>query len=339
MSILDKFRGQKPPKTSKIEVTRNVRVKDADGVFHAAEAGNVFDVPKSDADYLVSIGAASRILSDEEKAEVERIGALIPPPHEPRPLPESWAKLPACFAKWWALAERLRCLQGRQVEIEACYIRGNGLSKEELHWLRHDTGAGAGPQAQRAELVDNWLRAHPVRVLTPTAAELEDKRRLRDAMVRAGEAIDTFLEEHRAELAELKFECGQHLQKASWRLRSISTELATTGFEIFKARISALKLGPRKVAELFQGSADSLKFSHPVDKLAGERFGWTEDDGQRVTYVDRPVPAMATLLPRYEAEAKRLEALLREAKRELKAAQDSPAARPSIDLEALDPTS
>ena len=229
MNIIDKLKGNKPPETSKVTLTRNVLVKLPDGTMQGGETGDSFDVLKADADALVGSGAAERILNQKEQAEAERIGRLIPPPHDPRPLPENFKSLPACFRQWWELSERYRCLKGRQTEIEACVIRGCGLTKEEAHWLRHDVGAVIGEEKQRAKLIQNWQQTHQLRI-SFSQADMEDQRRLRDALTRQGEAIDEFLKENHAELAALKIECGAEVEKANGRAIKVSKERARTGF-------------------------------------------------------------------------------------------------------------
>ncbi len=321
MNILKKMRGEKPPQMVEVEITRAIMVKLPDGTLTSAEPGQVLTLEKHEADSLVGSRGAERILSEADKAELERIGKLIPPPHDPRPVPEAWGDLPECFGKWWGLAERLRAMKGRLTEMEVVLLRGHRLSEEEQHWLRHDAGVERSTYRQRQELIDGWMQKHSGRMQVLSEQKAADMGRVRDAARRQGEAIQEFLDEHLEAMLALKFECSKHVLAANARLQRLSSELADTGFEVFKARVAALGVGDALIREWFGKSADFLKFNQPVATPDGVRYGWTEESGERVNYVDRPVEGMAAILPRYQAEEARLGKLLKQAKAELKQAK------------------
>lgn len=322
MSILNKLLGKKPEETRTITLTSAVRVKLADGEMIDGVENQSVEVLKSDADYLVSMGVANRKLTEEEHAEIARIHGLIPPPHDPRPLPDSWAELPECFAKAWEISERLRCLKTRHLECETVYLRGSGLTEDEKHWLREETGRQSTEAAQRARLIDEWIQARQLRISVPSDAKIQDRQRVRNAMERIGQSIDDFRREYSERMIELQFACSDEALGQAERINVATRSLADIGFQIFKTRIAALGLGHQKTRELFASSADALKYVQVGQSPPDLRMAYNDPDtGEIKTYIDASYQVLAEFWRAWRDRAEKMEALLKQAKAELAKAE------------------
>lgn len=317
MNILEKLRRKSEP-TIAVVITADssVRVRLADGTITDAGPGERLTLGKREAETLIAQGDARWIPTTEEKIDLDRRASVIPPPVDPRPIPEGWDKLPPCFAKWWALAERGRCLRLRQIAIEGALLRRRGLTEREIADYRQDSGT-LPEETLRGRVIGAWLERNPINAGVLDGEQLDVLRRLSNALASIGKDIDDFAGAHGQELIGLEYEIAGEALRVHSDLAKVSRELSDTGFAIFKARVAALGVNESLIRQWFGASADCLKYEHPVDSPPLASLGIDPDTGESITVVNAGPRQIASWIPRWIDETKRLTALLKEAKTEL----------------------
>jgi hypothetical protein len=282
--------------------------------------GERLTLSERDAGGLIAANRARRILSDAEEAKRERLQRLIPPAWTARELPETWQALPKPFHELWKLTERFRCAYGFAEEVEALYLRGRGLDENERRMLEQETGRTAPDGSTRSRLVEAWVaeRMKHINIGILDDKKHEELRKLADAMNRAYQNINFLLEEQRENFLRLKIECGDVVLAAVHRGAKAAKECRTVGFEIFRCRLEALRLGEAELRRLFCGTAEDEKYGRAeIPSAPNLHLGWLEDSGEPRHYVEGTPAQLADFARVFSARADELEALAAEAKREL----------------------
>ena len=313
-SLKSLITGTPQGKAVKLKFTRPAHVG---GVCH--EAGSVGTFSESEAAQLLAAGCCfDPTAADTAEARMQRLNAMLPPPFEPQPLPESWRKLPKCFAVWWETNEQLQCLHRRHMAIEAKLLEL--VSRHVYTPGNLDLGGNIADPFQRSRALQAAFASFKVGGIDPE--EAETIRHLKDANHRAELAVRDWRESPaQSELLKAKFECSAHCIEAHGRVSHFVRELAEVGRQIFAERVSALGLSDWKIRELFSGSADAVKFVFPEPSLTNLKLGWYQPDVGPVYYLETPVPVLIGIVERWEADAARFQKLLAEGEKELSKAQ------------------
>lgn len=295
------------PKTVEVVVTRNT--------FAAGRellAGQTVELPERQASELINAGAAANPAAEDAAAQqLANLNALLPPPVEPRPMPDAWAGLPKCFGDWWQLNQSAHCLIERRGQIwEKLLVMLQSYQSPDLRSI-----AWLPDPAMRRELVEVTAKIFADRAQTDL--HTAEERHLRDAYKRAEQAVDDWRESNREAVQIALFHCSQHLQQHHGKLCREIRELHALGLEIFSARIAALGLAASKVQQLYSGSADYQKYNGiTIPQLSDLKLAYSDENGP-LFFVNVPPPTMACLIQGYSKTAAEVERLTAEAKKEL----------------------
>jgi hypothetical protein len=286
MNALQKlFRPASKAPTREITLIDSISIA---GIHH--EAGEVLRLDTATAEALIADGQAVDPLAEAAgKAKAIQLENSLPAPIQQQALPESWETLPPCFASWWKLDQARNALVARRDAIQAKLVQ---------------------------RLAGNVMLGE-----TPPET-LREIRFLEDALARAGQTVEAWLEDNRDEYVRAKIECGDNVQQECELVGRAVVKLHDLGFEIFSTRIAALGLADSHNRRLFGGSSDAVKYSQiqppALDELV---LGWSDPGCDPRLILEKPVPIMAHLLAAYATLAAEVEALTAQAEKELAAAR------------------
>lgn len=294
---------------ARVRILEATRLRLPSGDMADATPGEEIDLDHAAAGALVADGRAEFVIPPEKAQEIKaEHAAVMPQEPTPRPMPESWAELPACFHRWHEIAERFRCARQRAADLEKAYLRETGLGgSEALHLLRNLDAAIPGA-SDRIKLMDGWIAANIGQIAVGLDA-IRKRSKIRDALTRAYQAIDDLTQAENESLWKLHLQCGDQVIAAHGRLERAAAALSAEGIRRFRQRIAALGLGESDVARLYRNSADAAEFERECPRLHDLRLAWEDELGAR-HFLDVPPSTAAGLLVRFTAEAEELEAKL-----------------------------
>lgn len=312
MNILQKILNPKPETRVELVMLRPCFVA---GVSY--ETGDIAVFSERVARELVAQGSASNREADARALERQKeLEALLPPPVEKREMPESWQSLPESFAAWWELNESRRALTERRDFIESSLLKKSMRYVADPN-LRALENAITDPIQRQQALAAVGVAMHVGEI---PQQHIADCRFLRDALERATRACDDWNTEHGEQITVAAFKCSEFAQAEHGTLCRDIRELHAIGREIFASRISALGLSGAKVAELFNGSADAVRFAAIQEpSLQDLKLAFYDDSGPTY-YIARGVDVMASLTFAWRETAAEVTRLTKLAKGELKKA-------------------
>jgi len=280
----------------------------------AYEAGEVAIIPHGIARDLCNRGICSNREQDAlDIARQKRLEALLPEPGQARPLPDGWEKLPQCFGDWWQLNERglLVIRRARAIEERTLEKIMRFTHEPDLSSLRN-----VPSDAHRSALISSIAAGLHIGDLP---AEYQSEcRYLKDANVRAQQAVSDWKEANHSNLIRLNIECSDAVFSAHGELNRTCRDLSDTALAIFRARLAPLGLSEMKTCELFSGSADAQKYHSVAPGLQNVKMLWFHDSGRdQKSYIDFPVSALAQFFEQWTERNRQLSALLKTAKGEL----------------------
>lgn len=302
-------------KTLDVVITRNVRLTLPNGTNTDGLTGETYTLAADEARDLVNCQAAKIVGEDElREAKAASLTALLPPVREVQPLPARWENLPPAFAAWHDINQKALVVLGRRDDIEAELIRRitpaqqnsfngiNQLSYEHRHTVMVNLGKGErfSPEEHAAQVY------------------------LRDALQRASDAANDWLEMHREALFSARVACSDEVIAVNGELSRTCKQLGETGLAIFAVRVAALGLGESRVKNLFDQSADFFKYHVPAQApaLQDMKMLWHIDEGRdQRFYIEQSPIALAQHWLEWTARNVELTGLLKTAKAELAKAQ------------------
>jgi len=296
-------------KLVEVSITRNCSIGGT-----PYEIGETIRVSESTARKLIHEDAAEDLAADGIAAEKRRkLEGLLPPPIEPRPAPDEWKPLPACFSSWWILNEKKRVLIRRADDIEEVMMEKlmRFTPQPDMSSLQNVPNA-----AHRSALIQGIALSLHVGDI-PESYQSEC-RFLKDVNARAQKAVSDWKEANHSNLIRLNIECSDAVFFAHGELNRACRELSDTALAIFRARLAPLGLSEMKICELFSGSADAQKYHSVAPRLQNVKMLWFHDSGRdQKSYIDFPVSALAQFFEQWTERNKELSALLKVAKAEL----------------------
>jgi hypothetical protein len=313
MNALQKlFRPATKAPSREITLTDSISIA---GIHH--EAGEVLRLDTATAEMLCAEGQAVDPLAEAAgKAKALQIETSLPAPIQQQALPESWDTLPPCFETWWKLDQARNALVARRAAIQA------KLVKVRSPWVLDADFSSLKTSAPHHERTMVQRLAGNVMIGETPPDTLREIRFLEDALARAGQAVEAWLEDNRDEYIRAKIECGDNVQQECELVGRAVVKLHELGFEIFSTRISALGLAETHNRRLFGGSSDAVKYSQlqppALDELV---LGWQEEGQDPRLILEKPVPVMAHLLASYANLAAEVDILTAQAEKELAAAR------------------
>jgi hypothetical protein len=266
---------------------------------------------------LIADGQAVDPLAEAAgKAKAIQLENSLPAPIQQQALPESWETLPPCFASWWKLDQARNALVARRDAIQAKLVKVRSPWILDADFSSLKTSAPQHERTMVQRLAGNVMLGE-----TPPET-LREIRFLEDALARAGQTVEAWLEDNRDEYVRAKIECGDNVQQECELVGRAVVKLHDLGFEIFSTRIAALGLADSHNRRLFGGSSDAVKYSQiqppALDELV---LGWSDPGCDPRLILEKPVPIMAHLLAAYATLAAEVEALTAQAEKELAAAR------------------
>lgn len=245
-------------------------------------------------------------------ATAEHNSRLLPPAPTPEPLPESWEKLPKCFSDWHALDQQGAMLIRRRNAIEKALI--DIITPHSLWPDIHTSGINQLRPDQKAELLKAPLSQGI------SEQDLKNQRFLRDRLQAARELASEWHASNDERLFKLRIDCSDATMEAHSKLSRTARDIASIGFELFALRVAPLGLATYKVNNLYNGSADFVKYEHAAQPgtLQDVRQLWHLDGGKdQRHFIDHQPPTLASMLERFTAQQVTFDKLHKEAAAEL----------------------
>ena len=175
----------------------------------AFSKGDTVSVSPKTARDLCSDGSATDAKADAAAHEkAAKLSALLPPPIEPLPVPDSWKNMPEVFHKWHQLNESGRVLRDRADEME------DRLIQRAKRYVFHGDLGGISVGIASAHDRNRVLSAvgNAIQVGDIPEHELDETRYMEGAHLRLRKAFSDWLEMHQAEAIKLSFLCGDEVQ-------------------------------------------------------------------------------------------------------------------------------
>lgn len=285
-------------------------------------AGTTISVPLTTARGLD--GVDCEFISDTAAPKISDPTAPRP---DVQPAPAAWQNLPKCFTEWHDTMERFR------VALEhICILREDRINIFGTDALLVGNGGhGAGGDGGGKVLVNNaktGLRIGGSIYIHSQIHDLDSPvfQKLANFHESARLAADEHLAELRKtfnlKLQSLHLECGQHRLAGVEEIEKLILEIRAIGIELFGMRVAALELAPRKIHDLYSGSALFLKYGiiqPPI--IPGICSGGFDFEGAQRIYVEDGPISIASGVFRDIEQIAELNPLLAEGKRELAAAR------------------
>lgn len=268
---------------------------------------------KTASEIIASDAAADPQADLAAVAKADDLSALLPPPVEQAPVPESWSKLPACFSAWWKLNEARNALITRRDATEG----------KLMEWYcNRSPDFKRGLTALPAEQSRRIFSGMNFEINTDLPQDLEKLRFFKDAVQRLNQSISAWQDANQDDYVRAQLDCSTHTQVVHGALCKGIRELHGKAFELFSLRISALGLSGHKVAELFQGSGDCERFaSISAPSMQDLRLGWSEPGQDPVHYINRTPITLSQNVASYLETSAQVEELTTQADKELATAR------------------
>jgi hypothetical protein len=310
MNMLQKLLNPKPATLIEVVFLRPSMIN---GIHY--NTGDVAVVSERQAAELIGSNAASRKAEDGLAAKkLADLAAMLPPPGEPRPVPDGWESLPQCFSGWWTLNERGLLLIHRHDQITELLV--NEARKYCKTGSMDSIHLGIPNRLDRDRVIQAvGLALH---VGSVPQDHVDKLRYFRDAEQRAEQAVDDWRSANVRELTRLRIECSDFTQERHGELCRNIRDLHKMAFDLFNTRIAALGLGETKAKELFRGSADAIRYTTILrPDLQDLRLAWANEGESPKYYIDRLPPVMASLITGWAATGEEVTKLTRQCKSEL----------------------
>lgn len=303
---------KKPP--VKIRFTSNISIR-VNGKSISVCDGDEMEIPYSDCQQLDP--SDYQVTSSISPTAAVQVADPTPAREEPAPLPDRWNELPQCFQDWHRMTQDLIVARKHINAIRETRrnVFGTDADFSDVEGTFLAGGVGGGDNR-----TNYFSTLQPFNMSDPTTKRLA--RFLAAGLAGAEDYLARLREKTTIPLQRAFYESGMHHLTKAEEVQILVAEIKGIGYQIFEHRLSALGLAEGHLRRLYSGSADFLKYGNLAEAhFAGRCSAGYDEAGILRVYSDEPVPATACHSLRDMARIPELQALLKQAKAELHAAQ------------------